>query len=283
MEYDEMLLILVFSIFIYVVIMCIITYKPVESIAIGGSICSLLHIQPREDNIEEITGAKYDEYDDVDLLDEINPKFINTFNNIVIDGTNFLFKLRDYEKHTNKMDTNEYVTYIEKTVKLVSEKFPDKNLYFVFKDSETKKQENNLLDLTGTSTSRKAHKQIFSDLYKSYPNCRFIVAYGDDKYRDDYAAIWLADILPNETILLSRDRYRDVNEMNCKKIKFVSYGKDSAKINKLINKPFNFVTRGSVKSTLVGFSFNKSKKTGFYNKRTNKKSEASDTVYIFGC
>ena len=224
----------------------------------------------------------YDEYDDEKLLNDIIPEYDKTFDNIVIDGNNMIFQYAISKNKSPYMDASEYINNIKGITELLNKHFSNKNLYYVFKDSETKKQANDLMAITKTNTVRLAHKKIFDDLYKKYPNTRFVVAYGDEKYRDDYAAIWLADTLPDDTILLSRDRYRDVSEMKSQKLKFTTYGKRASKINKIINKPFNFVTKGSVKSALIGYSFNLSKMSGFYQKNKNKKSAASETVYIIG-
>ncbi len=224
----------------------------------------------------------YDEYDDEKLLGELLPNFAKSFDNIVIDGNNMLFQYAISKGKSPCSTAQEYISNIKEMAKLLNEHFGDKNLYYVFKDSETKKQEADLMALTKTDKPRTAHKKIFEELYVKYPNTRFVVAYGDEKYRDDYAAIWLADTLPDDTILLSRDRFRDVSDMKSQKLKFTTYGKRASKINKIINKPFNFVTKGSVKSALVGYSFNDNNKSGFYQKNKNKKSAASETVYIIG-
>ncbi len=224
----------------------------------------------------------YDEYDDEKLLGELLPDFAKSFDNIVIDGNNMLFQYAISKGKSPCSTAQEYISNIKEMAKLLNEHFGDKNLYYVFKDSETKKQEADLMALTKTDKPRAAHKKIFEELYVKYPNTRFVVAYGDEKYRDDYAAIWLADTLPDDTILLSRDRFRDVSDMKSQKLKFTTYGKRASKINKIINKPFNFVTKGSVKSALVGYSFNDNNKSGFYQKNKNKKSAASETVYIIG-
>ena len=224
----------------------------------------------------------YDEYDDDNLLNEILPEYPKSFDNIVIDGNNMLFQYAISQNKTPHMSADAYIDNIKCLTAMLDKHFNNKNLYYVFKDSETKKQEIDLLSITKTDSTRTAHKKIFDELYKKYPNTRFVVAYGDEKYRDDYAAIWLADTLPDDTILLSRDRFRDVTEMKSQKLKFTTYGKRASKINKIINKPFNFVTKGSVKSALVGYSFNNTKPSGFYQKSKNKKSAASEIVYIIG-
>jgi hypothetical protein len=207
---------------------------------------------------------------------------MKSFDNIVVDGNNFIHRMRDDLYNSRKsIGAKENLDYIRKAVKLLVKHFPEKNIYFVFKDPETENQEKDLIQEMKAKNVRDAHKKFFNPIAKEYPKVRFVIAYGDAKYRDDYAAIWLADTLPDDTILLSRDRYRDVQDMASAKLKFTTYGKRAAAINKIINKPFNFVTKGAVKAALVGYSFSKKRKSGFYDKDVNRKSLASDVVYIF--
>lgn len=261
-----------------------------HDLIVGGGTKKLID---RPDNLEEpkvdpfgirhkIVHKQYDEYDDAELLKELDPNMIKSFDNIVIDGSNFTHRMReDLFGSTKSISAKENLEYIRKAVILAVKHFPEKNIYFVFKDPETEFQEKDLINIMQAKNVRDAHKKFFNPLSKEFPKVRFVIAYGDAKYRDDYAAIWLADTLPDETILLSRDRYRDVQDMSSSKLKFVTYGKRANSINKIINKPFNFVTKGSVKASLVGYSFSKKRKSGFYDKDTNRKSLASDIVYIF--
>lgn len=210
---------------------------------------------------------------------------IKPFDNIVIDGNNFIHRYRqDVEKMQTNMTAAEHFDHIEKIVKLLSKHFPKKNLYFVFKDPETEKQAKDIINIMSAKNVKHAHKLFFNNLAKKYTNVRFIVAYGDAKYRDDYAAIWLADTLPDDTILLSRDRYRDANNMKGNKLVFLTYGKRASSINKIINKPFNYVSHGAAKAALVGYTFGDTfglSKSGFYHKRGHKQSDASQLVYVF--
>jgi hypothetical protein len=247
---------------------------------------------PRKDNLEEThidpfglshkIRKTYDEYDDPELINKVNRKIIHTFDNVVIDGNNFLYRFReDVDKTTGTITTKEMISYMQRMVKLLHKHFPKKSLYFVFKDPETKDQEDDLMKHFKVKTIKQAHKKLFNDLTKGYPNVNFVIAYGEEKYRDDYAAIWLADVLPTDTILLSRDRYKDVGEMKSSSIKFKAYGKKTNKLNKILNKPFNYITKGSVKTALIGYSFDSNTQSGFYDKTVNQKSQASDVVYIF--
>ncbi len=296
MDLEDCLLIIIFSILFYFLLL-VIQDAMKEPIIIGGATSvkpPKFDIRPeaRPDNIEtkkedpvklckKIT-KRYDEYDDESLLRELDPKMIKSFDNIVIDGTNFIYGYRECVNNiTNKqMDAKEQLALIKKSVALLTKHFPAKNLYFVFKDPENEKQTEDLLKTLSVSTIKQAHKKFFNELAKEHPKARFVIAYGDARYRDDYAAIWLSDTLPDETILLSRDRFRDVSEMASASLKFKTYGKRASAIDKIINKPFNYVTKGAVKAALVGYSFSKKTKSGFYYKVVNKKSDASDTVYI---
>lgn len=234
-------------------------------------------------NSNNYNNYTYDEYDDDSLIDE-QISHDKNFKNVVIDTNNFIYFLRNHQKahqsKKGKMTAREYIGSLRKVVAMLSKQFKDKELYFVVKDPDTDEQERDLLSLTKTSKIRDAHKKIFEDLVIDFPNCRFIAAYGDAKYRDDYAAIWIADTLPDETILLSRDRFRDVSSMESRKLTFKTYGKRAAAINKIINKPFNFVSRGAVRTSLIGYAFTTSRAPGFYRKRKNRGSEASDIVYL---
>ncbi len=259
----------------------------------GGDPQKIEKTKERPDNLEPIKidpyttskkinrNKQYDEYDDNSLLKELDPDMIKSFDNIVIDGNNFIHRYHEYTSIGKQFEIKERLAYIKKSVKLMVKHFPDKNLYFVFKDPENEHQERELLAELSEDTVKKAHKKFFNAIAAEHPKVRFVVASGDAKYRDDYAAIWLADTLPDDTILLSRDRYRDVAEMASAKLRFNTYGKRASAINKIINKPFNFVTKGAVKAALVGYSFDKKKNSGFYDRNINRKSAASDTVYIF--
>ena len=236
----------------------------------------------KDHKISKIRHSQYDEYDDVELLKELDPTMMKSFDNIVVDGSNFTHRMRDDLYNSRKfLNAKENLDYIRKAVKLLVKHFPEKNIYFVFKDPENEHQEKDLIREMKAKNVRDAHKKFFNPIAKEHPKVRFVIAYGDAKYRDDYAAIWLADTLPDDTILLSRDRYRDVQDMASTELKFTTYGKRASAINKIINKPFNFVTKGAVKAALVGYSFSKKRKSGFYDKDVNRKSLASDVVYIF--
>ncbi len=178
------------------------------------------------------------------------------------------------------MSASEYIDGIDKAAALITSQFPDKSIFFVLKDPETTSQEAELKALFSVKTIKQAYKTITKDLLKKYTNIRFVIAYGAAKSRDDFTAIWLTDILGESTILLSRDRYRDISDMYSNKVKFVVYGKDATKYNKKLNLAFPHISRGIIKNTLIGYSFRDDIHDGFYKKATNKRSMASDIVYI---
>lgn len=289
-DIEKFLLLIIVIVALYIII-DFFASTPAPAVVLGGAV-GILAGKHRDDNLKHhpVDPHKlankiknnYDEYDDHELLTEADQKKYDSIDNIVIDGNNFIYRYReDVDRSNSQMGTSDFISYINKVVKLIVKHFPDKSLYFVFKDPETETQEKELKEHFKVDSVRKAHKKLFGDIAKQHPKARFVIAYGDAKYRDDYAAIWLADSLPDDTILLSRDRYKDVSKMESIKLKFVVYGKKAKFIDKIINKPFSFVTRGSVKSTLVGYSFDKKTKSGFYNKDVNKGSYASDCVYVF--
>jgi len=254
-------------------------------------------IPAREDNLQEepslsVLGGrragkskkyKGDEYDDGNLLGSFNSNVSKAFNSIVVDGTNFIYALYEYEKNKSAsgVSSDEYLSYMKKSIKLLSKHFAGKDLYVVFKDPETEHQTAQLLQITGTSDIKSAHKKLFDPLLKGYEDLHIVVAYGDAKYRDDYAAIWLADVIGKDSILLSRDRYRDVSDMENIQLSFVVYGRRAEKLTKLFQLPFSSVSKSAVKANLVGYTFGKQKKSGFYNKDVKKES-SSDLVYVFG-
>lgn len=243
----------------------------------------------REDNIHYVPinpfttlGGKeqYDEYDDDEYIERIDEQ-TSKVKNIVIDGNNFVYRYYADSTGKNRMPgLDEYYEYISKSVKLLADNLKDKNIFIILKDPETEEQSKFLMKKYNATTVPTAHKIAFYDLTKKYPNVRFIVAYGDEKYRDDYAAIWLTDVLGDNTILLSRDRYSDIREMQGKKITFQVYGKNARQYKKQLNKPFTHINRGILTSSLVGYSFSKKRKTGFYTRyMKGRKSLASDLVY----
>lgn len=227
----------------------------------------------------------YDEYDDDNLLDKLIIDYSDNFDNVILDGNNFIYKLYEANKLPNEPKyplPDKYISLIESSIHALNKAIPDKQIFFVFKDPETDTQLQYFLNITKTKNIKAAHKMYFSQLIEKHPNVHVLVAYGDDKYRDDFAAIWLAEVLGSTSILLSRDRYRDVDNMKRKKIKLVVYGNKAEKFNKLINLPYTQIDKLSVKCNLVGYAFKDKKKytSGFYQRNIHVKSPSSDVVLI---
>ena len=224
----------------------------------------------------------YDEYDDKNLLEEKDKGFIKSVKNIIVDGNNFLYKLYEYKNKTTtqKPNTSEYFETLELSIKILSKEFPKKNIFFVMKDPENDSQKQKIMEYMKCSDMKKCYKKFFNDILKKHPKVKIIIAFGDAKARDDFAALWLSDQLEYKTILLSRDRYSDVNKTNrdIKDVNFVVYGKGAKKYEKLLNKPFAFINNYS-RLNLVGYSFGDTK-SAFYSKKVNNKSIASDHVFI---
>ena len=229
--------------------------------------------------LNKIKNYTYDEYDDASMLRGIDKKFINTFDNVVIDGNNFIYRLRELNKDETELNINKYSKYLELTCNILTKSLPNKNIFIVLKDPESDKRKNEFINFVGETNIKDAHKKYFSKLLKKYKNTHFVVAYGSVKHRDDYATIWVSDVIQN-SIILSRDRYRDVHQMSSSDIEMIIYGSDADRLNTKINKPFTHVTKGVVKNNLVGYTFTKNKKSGFYDKDTGKPTEASKIVLL---
>jgi hypothetical protein len=240
-----------------------------------------LYVSPKDVNLSILTksgGKTYDEYDDNDLLVELDTKYINSFENIVVDGNNFIYKLKDSLGDKGPLTPIKYTQYLEQTIDILTNIVKDRGIFIVLKDPEGTNLDD-FLKFVGEKNIKSAYKKFFEEVFNKYPNVRFVVAFGKAKHRDDYAAILTSDIL-SDAILLSRDRYRDVSDMSSDGIKMIAYGKGSLALNKKLHKPFTYVTRGVVRNNLVGYTFSKKRKQGFYEKDVNKRSVASDVVLV---
>ena len=230
-----------------------------------------------------VTGSAektYDEYDDKALLNAKDEDFIKLIDNVIVDGNNLIYKINEYNGGRH-LTTEEYFNLLEIAVKKLYDELPGKAILMVLKDPETEVQLENTKTYLNCKNIRTGYKSYFAKLLKQYPSVRIIMAYGDAKPRDDFAALWLSDQLGEKTILLSRDRYSDARKtnQNVENIKFITYGKNAVKYNKLLNKPFAHVGNSS-RVNLVGYSFSKKHNTAFYQKNVNRKSIASDYVLI---
>jgi hypothetical protein len=223
----------------------------------------------------------YDEYDDKNLLNAKDEELINTVDNVIVDGNNLIYKVHEYEGNEGHPTVKEYFDLLKKIIQKLYDELPGKAILFVIKDPETESQSTRVKEYLNCKTIKSGYKKHMSALVKKYPSVRIVVAYGKDKPRDDFAALWLSDQLGDKTILLSRDRYSDVTKTNrnVDKVEFITYGKNASKYNKILNKPFAHIDKSS-RTSLVGYSFSKKHKSAFYQKDINKKSEASDYVFL---
>ena len=182
----------------------------------------------------------------------------------------------------NKLDTNKYFELLNMIIEKLNIELPNKNIFIVLKDPENDKQLSDVMQFLGEENLNKGYKKYFNKLLKPYKKTRVLMTYGETKSRDDFAVLWLSDQLGKNTIIVSRDRYSDIKETNQDntKIKFVIYGLNASKYNKLLNKPFTHINNAS-RNNLVGYSFSKKYSTAFYNKKKNKKSIASEYVLLF--
>lgn len=231
-------------------------------------------------NIVKGGSSTYDEYDDKNLLDVKDDDFIKSIDNIIIDANNFIYKINDYMGY-NKLDTNKYFELLNMLIEKINIDIPNKNIFIVLKDPENDKQLSDVKNFLDNDNLNKGYKKYFNKILKNYKNTRILMTYGEKKSRDDFAILWLSDQLGENTIILSRDRYSDIIETNQDntKIKFVIYGSNASKYNKLLNKPFTYINSTS-RNNLVGYSFTKKYNTAFYYKKKNKKSLASEYVLL---
>jgi len=230
-------------------------------------ICAMLPFSFYND-YHDVSGG-YDEYEDTSLLGEKSDK---TFDAIVIDGNNFIYAL--YKIH--RKPRLSYSEACKLAIDVTSNVFSNKPVFFVLKDAESSKQQATWLRDTDSKTLRAAYSQFYSALPS---NMHVVVAKGDDKYRDDFAAIWITDCLKNAA-LISRDRYRDVSNMRPDEISFDIYGAKASHYKKIFNRKFPHIHESSVRKSLVGYYFNKLRNTGLYERRHNN-AAASDLVFVF--
>lgn len=222
----------------------------------------------------------YDEYDAADAIKEIDMDFV--YDNMIVDGNNFLHRLFQFENPNLKNpNTEQRFTYLEKSIELLYNEMPNRKIFFVMKDPDVHEEDvmKYLVDYSGDSIRTK-FKSYFTKLLSKYPTVRVVMAYGKAKSRDDFTCIHLANILGSNTILLSRDRYRDVTDIDADntKVNIVVYGKKAASWNKKFKKPFMYADKATVVDSLVGFTFSKDAITLMYKKHTSRKSAASDHV-----
>lgn len=215
---------------------------------------------------------RYNVYEDVNTLEEEDKKLLKKVKNIVIDGNNFLYFLKEISP--NK-EGKTYMKHLEHAIKKAVSVFPKKDIFFVMKDPNNEYQMKQALEDMGfdaTADYRTSFKEYSEKIVTKYPKVRIVVAYGESKARDDFAAVYLAELL-NNSILLSRDLYRDVDKTagtDMNKTTLVTYGKSHKKFDLLMkSKALPNIGKWSLADKLVGFARIKSGNTSLYKTKNN--------------
>ena len=195
--------------------------------------------------------AGYDEYADPDLLIDHDDKYLDDVQNIVIDGNNLIYYMMG--KHHN------YERYLITALEYCSKHFKQ-NVFFVIKDL---KIDFNLKDFaTG--------------------NLHIVVAQGDARARDDFLALHIAESLQGKTIILTRDRYRDIHNITASEpASYKVYGNAHKKYSKLFDTKGHFTTIGrwTVSTKMMGFAYISDIKPGIWTRNQHNKA-TSDRVLI---
>ena len=194
----------------------------------------------------------YDEYADPDLLIEHDANYLNNVKNIVIDGNNFLYYLMGSD--------NNYEKYLIEALDYCSKNFKQ-NVFFVIKDL---KIDFNLKDY-------------------AIDNLRIVVAQGEAKARDDYLVLHIAESLPGKTIILTRDRYRDIHNITASEpVSYTVYGKAHVKYNKMFDTNGNFATVGrwTVAAGLMGYASIPDKALGVWTRKQRNKATSTTVLNL---
>jgi hypothetical protein len=238
-----------------------------------------IHKSDNPSKYKIIRSSNYDEYEDEALYEGIDKTFVKKAKYVIVDGNNLIYYYGV---------GNSYISSIKKSVELVSKIFPRKIIMFVLKDPETEKQKESAIKDMGQPhiTNYSVAFRTFSEEYlKKYPKVKIIIAYNEVKSRDDFAVIYLADLL-DDSIVLTRDRFTDLKETsmsNTTDIGFKVFGKSHAKYEKILKKKkFPTIGRWSIKNKLLGYVRTKSDKSLVMKKRTNKNSIAGEHVLLIG-
>lgn len=210
---------------------------------------------------------RYNVYEDITTLEELDKTFMKGIKNVVIDGNNFLYFLKEISK--NK-EGKTYMKHLEHAIKKAAAIFPKKAVFFVMKDPNQDHQKRQALEDMGFDLDtdyKQAFREYSEKIVKKHPNVRIVVVYGDSKARDDFGAVYLAELLP-KSMLLSRDLYRDVDktagtDMNI--TSFITYGKTHKKIDSLLkSKAMPNIGKWSLADKLIGFARIKTGETAIY-------------------
>ena len=232
---------------------------PGAPVAVVGSAEPLnVKIDPHND--------RYNVYEDVNTLEEIDTKFIKKIKNVVIDGNNLLYFLKEISSNPSKS----YMKHLEHAIKKAAAIFPKKAVFFVMKDPDQPHHKKQALEDMGFDESadfKVAFKEYSEKIITKYPNVRIVVVYGDSKARDDFGAVYLAELL-DKSMLLSRDLYRDINKTastDMSVTKFITYGKSHKKIDDLVkSRAMPNIGNWSFADKLIGFARIKTGDTAIY-------------------
>jgi hypothetical protein len=211
----------------------------------------------------------FDEYEDKASYIKKIPDFKKNIKNIVVDGANFIHYIKPKTQYN-------YDEYIEKSITLLKKKLPNKHIYFIMKNDTPGRNKNKYTDPKNPS-----HIKI-SKLAKN-PFVHIIISNGDTKARDDYLAILMTELLGEKTILLSRDRYRDIQNISGSHTDdYQIFSKQEKKIKKMLKSVDDtMVGKWSFMEKNVGYTSNPELEEGFWERKPYKNSDASDKSFVF--
>lgn len=205
--------------------------------------------------------VSFDEYEDKATYYKKLPNFNKEIRNVVIDGANFIHYIKPKTHY-------DHLEYIEKSIKILRKKLPGKNIYFIVKDDGP--------------AEKQLDKTRLQKLAKN-PLVHILVSQGDTKARDDYLAILMTELLGEKTILLTRDRYRDIQNISGSHTNdYKIFSKNEKKIQKLLKSTEDTtVGKWSFMKRNLGYTSNPEIEEGFWERRPYKNSEASDRSFVF--
>lgn len=264
-------------------------------VQVGGEKVAVVQVQPVTGSGPEILpGDRYDEYDDSSTLLEKNSKFMSKNKNIVVDGANLIHYIMG-GKH------GDYFAATEAAIKLVTKLFPKKNIFFTIKEPNDVKNITNrmrkVLDKHNLSVENKdfgtteemneylSTFEKYTEIFADHRKLHFVFGLGQDKARDDFTAILITDLLGPKTLLLTRDRYRDIiNITGSKPNKMFIFGPLAKKIQKQFDgylESFSAIGTWSIYGRILGYTSGEVDKTMLWSRKP-KNSNSSEYVLILG-
>jgi hypothetical protein len=234
------------------------TQPSIDPLAIsGGNSVSGGKAAPVLDIAEH--SEKYDSYEDVSQLDGEDPGYLKKIKNVVIDGNNLLYFLKECSGKSEGQPKS-YMKHLEHAIGTASKTFTKKQVFFVMKDPSNDKQRIAALSDMGhdaTTDYKQAFRDYSEKILKKYPNVRIVIAYGNTKSRDDYACIYLAELL-EKSMLLTRDRFRDMKDTaatDSEGLSFKVYGKSHKKYEKMLSRnAMPIIGKWSIQDKLIGYA-----------------------------